>query len=547
MEETETSRSIRTVRTDVFTVKQLKSGAVILHVVCSVYMFLGTAIVCEDYFMPSLLIIANYLHLKPSVTGATLIALGMSMPELVSSAVGVFVSKNDIGVGVFVSKNDIGVGVMAGTAVANYTLIIGCCCLMMRKDQQVHLKPWPLTRDTVWYIFSLGVLIIIIFNGKIDWSESLCLLVVYVLYIFSMFFDDVLQSNFDRLVIRSHPEGRGATRAKVFRLGRNCGYLSRPLVGSLPVTVPMYLTITCTSLSQQMEKNPDSREKQEDEEEPDSVLAVSESTARRLLCAVSLPLIMYLTITLPESTASRLLWAVSLPLTLPMYLTVPDCRRRRWRNWFLLTFFMSMVWSTVFSYLLIWMVTVIGCNTASYRRRRWRNWFLLTFFMSMVWSTVFSYLLIWMVTVIGFTMGASDTLMGITLLGAGTSVPDLVACVVATWAGEGDMAISATIGAIIFDILVCLGLPWFVKTVFLDHFGVVFVQTAGLSLTLSVIFLTIAFAFAGVCLSGWQFRRAFGAACLVVYVAFIVFAVFTEEYFAGTVAVFPECDIQPSS
>ncbi|XP_019615922.1 PREDICTED: uncharacterized protein LOC109463525 [Branchiostoma belcheri] len=143
---------------DVFTVKQLKSGAVILHVVCSVYMFLGTAIVCEDYFMPSLLIIANYLHLKPSVTGATLIALGMSMPELVSSAVGVFVSKNDIGV-----------GVMAGTAVANYTLIIGCCCLMMRKDQQVHLKPWPLTRDTVWYIFSLGVLIIIIFNGKIDW------------------------------------------------------------------------------------------------------------------------------------------------------------------------------------------------------------------------------------------------------------------------------------------------------------------------------------------------------------------------------------------
>ncbi|XP_078659023.1 sodium/potassium/calcium exchanger 5-like [Branchiostoma floridae x Branchiostoma belcheri] len=442
---------------DVFTVKQLKSGAVILHVVCSVYMFLGTAIVCEDYFMPSLLIIANYLHLKPSVTGATLIALGMSMPELVSSAVGVFVSKNDIGV-----------GVMAGTAVANYTLIIGCCCLMMRKDQQVHLKPWPLTRDTVWYIFSLGVLIIIIFNGKIDWSESLCLLVVYVLYIFSMFFDDVLQSNFDRLVIRSHPES-GRTSCCCFPMKGEGGDTGQSVQAGEKLWD---------------QKDGDSREEQENEEqeEPDSVLAV------------------------PESTASRLLWAVSLPLTVPMYLTVPDCRRKRWKNWFLLTFFMSMVWSTVFSYLLIWMVTVIG-----------------------------------------FTMGASDTLMGITLLGAGTSVPDLVACVVATWAGEGDMAISATIGAIIFDILVCLGLPWFVKTVFLDHFGVVFVQTAGLSLTLSCIFLTIAFAFAGVCLSGWQFRRAFGAACLVVYVAFIVFAVFTEEYFAGTVAVFPECDIQPSS
>ncbi|XP_019615895.1 PREDICTED: sodium/potassium/calcium exchanger 5-like [Branchiostoma belcheri] len=333
-------------------------------------------------------------------------------------------------------------------------------------------------------------------------SESLCLLVVYVLYIFSMFFDDVLQSNFDRLVIRSHPES-GRTSCCCFPMKGEGGDTGDGLQAGEKLWDG---------------KDPDSREEQEDEEEePDSVLAV------------------------PESTASRLLWAVSLPLTIPMYLTVPDCRRKRWKNWFLLTFFMSMVWSTVFSYLLIWMVTVIG-----------------------------------------FTMGASDTLMGITLLGAGTSVPDLVACVVATWAGEGDMAISATIGAIIFDILVCLGLPWFVKTVFLevliregdmaisatigaiifdilvclglpwfvktvflDHFGVVFVQTAGLSLTLSCIFLTIAFAFAGVCLSGWQFRRAFGAACLVVYVAFIVFAVFTEEYFAGTVAVFPECDVQP--
>ncbi|XP_066271891.1 sodium/potassium/calcium exchanger 5-like [Branchiostoma lanceolatum] len=437
---------------DVFTEKQLKEGAVILHVLCSVYMFLGTAIVCEDYFMPSLLILADYLHLNPSVAGATLIAFGMSMPELVTSAVGVFVSKNDIGV-----------GVMAGTAVANYTLIIGCCCLMKRKDQQVYLKAWPLTRDTVWYIFSLGVLIFIIFNGRIDWGESACLLVVYALYIFSMYFDNTLQSRFDQLVLRRDPD-TGRTRCCCFPMigeGDGAGEQAGEKLWD--------------------EKDGDGEEDQEDEEEDaESVLAV------------------------PESAGSRVLWVLCLPLILPMFLTVPDCRRKRWRKWFPLTFFMSMVWSTAFSYVLIWMVTVIG-----------------------------------------FAMGASDTLMGITLLGAGTSVPDLVACVVATWAGEGDMAISATIGAITFDILVCLGLPWFIKTVFMDNFGVVFVQTAGLSLTLSSIFITIVFVFIGICLSRWQFHRAFGVACLIVYVAFIIFAVFTEEMFIGTVAVFRDCENPP--
>ncbi|CAH1255523.1 SLC24A5 [Branchiostoma lanceolatum] len=426
---------------DVFTEKQLKEGAVILHVLCSVYMFLGTAIVCEDYFMPSLLILADYLHLNPSVAGATLIAFGMSMPELVTSAVGVFVSKNDIGV-----------GVMAGTAVANYTLIIGCCCLMKRKDQQVYLKAWPLTRDTVWYIFSLGVLIFIIFNGRIDWGESACLLVVYALYIFSMYFDNTLQSKFDQLVLRKNPE-TGQTSCCCFPMigeGGGSGEQAGEKLWD--------------------EKDGDGQEDQDDDEEEDaeSVLAV------------------------PESAGGRVLWVLCLPLILPMFLTVPDCRRKRWRKWFPLTFFMSMVWSTAFSYVLIWMVTVIG-----------------------------------------FAMGASDTLMGITLLGAGTSVPDLVACVVATWAGEGDMAISASVGAITFDILVCLGLPWFIKTVFMDNFGVVLVQTAGLSLTLSSIFLTIVFVFIGICLSRWQFHRAFGVACLIVYVAFIIFAVFTEEMFIG--------------
>ncbi|XP_059379733.1 sodium/potassium/calcium exchanger 5-like [Carassius carassius] len=37
---------------DIFTKEQRKRGAVLLHVLCAVYMFYALAIVCDDYFVP---------------------------------------------------------------------------------------------------------------------------------------------------------------------------------------------------------------------------------------------------------------------------------------------------------------------------------------------------------------------------------------------------------------------------------------------------------------------------------------------------------------
>ena len=44
--------------------------------------------------------------------------------------------------------------------------------------------------------------------------------------------------------------------------------------------------------------------------------------------------------------------------------------------------------------------------------------------------------------------------MGLTVLAAGTSVPDLISSVIVMRQGEGDMAISSSIGSNIFDVLV---------------------------------------------------------------------------------------------
>ena len=50
--------------------------------------------------------------------------------------------------------------------------------------------------------------------------------------------------------------------------------------------------------------------------------------------------------------------------------------------------------------------------------------------------------------------------MGLTLLAAGTSVPELITSVIAARMGEGDMALSNSIGSNVFDIHVGLALPW---------------------------------------------------------------------------------------
>ena len=54
---------------------------------------------------------------------------------------------------------------------------------------------------------------------------------------------------------------------------------------------------------------------------------------------------------------------------------------------------------------------------------------MVTFCMSIVWIAVFSYLMVWMVAIVGFSLGIPDSIMGITFLAAGTSVPDAMASV----------------------------------------------------------------------------------------------------------------------
>ena len=131
---------------DIFTIDELKSGGVVLYIFGMLYMFFALAIVCDEFFVPSLEVIIVVIDLSQDVAGATFMAAGGSMPELFTSFIAVFAAYSDVGIGTIV-----------GSAVFNILFVIGMCALFSKGV--LLLTWWPLFRDVAFYSLSLICLI----------------------------------------------------------------------------------------------------------------------------------------------------------------------------------------------------------------------------------------------------------------------------------------------------------------------------------------------------------------------------------------------------
>ena len=158
---------------DIFTLEQLKHGGVSLYILGLIYMFVALAIVCDEFFVPSLDVIIEVIGCSEDVAGATFMAAGGSAPELFTSIIGVFIAFSDVGIGTIV-----------GSAVFNILFVIGMCALFSKTV--LHLTWWPLFRDCTFYSISLLTLIAFFIDEKIEWWESLILFLVYVSYVLFM-------------------------------------------------------------------------------------------------------------------------------------------------------------------------------------------------------------------------------------------------------------------------------------------------------------------------------------------------------------------------
>ncbi|XP_041661560.1 sodium/potassium/calcium exchanger 4 isoform X2 [Cheilinus undulatus] len=491
---------------DLFTSQERKSGAVLLHIVATLYMFLALAITCDEYFVTALEKICEKLDLSEDVAGATFMAAGSSAPELFASVIGVFITHGDVGVGTIV-----------GSAVFNILCIIGVCGIFA--GQVVILTWWAVFRDSFYYTISVVALIAFIYDEKIVWWESLVLVVLYAGYILVMKFNSSMQRFFMGKSKKNVANGNAAASSEMEDVKPSKAYSRGSVVmvdeimnaspskfrfpeAGLRVMVTSHFgpktrlrmasrLIITEKLVQaangvetqvvdgkvEIENGNVPEDKPTEPEENDTISPFH----------------------IPRGIGSKLKWLLSWPLLLLLYLTIPNCAKPRWEKYFMLSFILSTVWIAVFSYLMVWMVTIIG-----------------------------------------YTLGIPDVIMGITFLAAGTSVPDCIASLIVARQGLGDMAVSNTIGSNVFDILVGLGVPWAIQTMCVSYGSVVMINSRGLVYSVVLLLGSVALTVLGIHLNKWRLDVKLGAYVLILYAVFLCFSIMIE-YNVFTFVNLPMC------
>ncbi|XP_044271397.1 probable sodium/potassium/calcium exchanger CG1090 isoform X2 [Tribolium madens] len=457
-----------------------KHGGIIVHIIVAVYTFLGLAIVCDEYFVASLDRICEELKMSPDVAGATFMAAGSSAPELATVIIGVFFAKDDIGIS----------GVI-GSAVFNIMFVISVCALCT--TTVIYLNWWPLIRDCFFYAVSILVMLVTIQDKMISWIESLFMILMYVVYCIALHYNNYLEQWAQKLPVPckkiAPDEQSGLVSYKTLEEERK-----HPSYGCSPDKPSQ------ESFEQGFDNNQLSGP------------ALNQASGGVAPAPAPIQRDYYRPKEYdPANTVDPLVkptdgglykqitWGIVFPIHYLCRKTMPDCRSEQYKNWYPFTFFMSMLWISFYSYFMVWMITIIGT-----------------------------------------TLGIPDTVMGLTFVAAGVSVPDALSSIAVIKEGYGDMAVSNAVGSNVFDILICLGLPWFIKTAIIKPGSDVPVISKGLTYSTLSLLSTVVFLVAATHLNGWKLDRKYGIILMAWYLIFITFASMYELNVFGYLNP-PEC------
>ncbi|EDV47682.2 sodium/potassium/calcium exchanger 3 isoform X1 [Drosophila erecta] len=500
---------------DLFSEAQRQSGAVVLHVIASLYLFVALAVVCDEYFVPAVEKICAALNMSNDVAGATFMAAATSAPELFVNVIGTFITEGDIGVGTIV-----------GSAVFNILAVAACCGI--GAGMTIPLDWWPLTRDSIAYGVTVAILICVMHDERVEWYEALILVSLYAVYLAVMYFDKTFQKCAKGGVKQARSRSRSSncsihtknSNEKEPELVENriCqnmaniqlnGGLSNDqakatsTAGASTTTISITTSTMTTTLSTThsagaggggggggavgVSSGPGGIAQMApiDGAEAESQVAAAAADEDREEEGYSL-----LTYPKDKSCFSQFTWLIIWPIHLLFRIAIPDCKKAKNNKIFPLTFIMCIVWIGSLSYVVAWMITIIGD-----------------------------------------TLKIPDSVMGITFLAAGTSVPEAVSSVIVAKRGHGSMGICNSIGSNTFDILLCLGVPWLIKAVFFPiqpGQNYVAINSAGLEYSAITLLSTLFLLYLTFSTNKFKLDKKVGTACLVMYLVFMVFASLIE-------------------
>ncbi|XP_048706500.1 sodium/potassium/calcium exchanger 2 isoform X3 [Caretta caretta] len=511
---------------DLFSLAERRRGAVILHILGMIYMFIALAIVCDEFFVPSLTAITEKLAISDDVAGATFMAAGGSAPELFTSLIGVFISHSNVGIGTIV-----------GSAVFNILFVIGMCALFSREI--LNLTWWPLFRDVSFYIMDLILLIIFFLDNLIMWWESLTLLTAYFCYVTFMKFNVQVEEYVKKILNRNKVE-KVTTADSEQKQPPNAGdkddqtLTTKPRLQRGGSSASLHNSLMRNSIFQLMIHTLDPLAEGKFKEKASILHKIAkkkcqvEDSERRNGAAnhaekIELPNtakvevevtppndgsgpvqngnIVHgieensedddeeqpLSLAWPDTLRKQLIYLAVFPIVFPLWITLPDVRKPSSRKFFPVTFFGAITWIAVFSYLMVW------------------------------WAHQ-----------VGETIGISEEIMGLTMLAAGTSIPDLITSVIVARKGLGDMAVSSSVGSNIFDITVGLPFPWLMYAA-INSFAPVTVSSNGLFCAIVLLFIMLLFVILSIALCKWRMNKFLGFTMFGLYFIFLIVSVLLED------------------
>lgn len=147
----------------------------------------------------------------------------------------------------------------------------------------------------------------------------------------------------------------------------------------------------------------------------------------------------------------------------------------------------------------------------------------LSFFVSIAFIAGLSWVLVESAVISAEILGIPSVIIGLTILAAGTSIPDLVSSVIVAKQKRGGMAISNAIGSNIFDILIGLGLPWAIVTV---GGKMVPVVTENLDSSIILLFATVIAVLSFLIAKKWHIGRFAGISLISIYIIYLAWNVF---------------------
>ena len=133
------------------------------------YAFAGLAMVCDEFFVPSLNVLCERLGISDDVAGATFMAAGASSPELFASMIGVL------------SGSAVGAGTVVGSELFNILVIVGAVSVIVKSGLQLDWR--ILAREVCFFAASLIAVVMVLSDGLVTMTEAICLICGYVVYV----------------------------------------------------------------------------------------------------------------------------------------------------------------------------------------------------------------------------------------------------------------------------------------------------------------------------------------------------------------------------